>query len=83
MLAFTGIVGAASANTFAALTSAPAITVIGDNDKEKTKKKDKKSCCMDKSKCTKAGGKSCCKSKATTAATPATPATPATATPSK
>lgn len=60
LLAFTGIVGAASANTFLALSKAT-VTVIGDDKKSDDKKKGEKSCNHDgKAACCKKGeAKSC------------------------
>ncbi|MGQ0828153.1 MAG: hypothetical protein ACT4ON_07150 [Bacteroidota bacterium] len=52
LLAFTGIVGAASATSVVALTKGTVITLSGDDKKQD-----------DKKKCAK--GKSCCKSKQT------------------
>ena len=64
LAAFTGIVGAASANTLITLSKGTVI-VLGD-DKKDDKKKDGKSCC-------KKDGKACCKKdgKATGDAKPA------------
>ena len=48
LLAFTGIVGAASATSVVALTKGTVIT-LGDGDKKQEKKKcDKKACCKSK-----------------------------------
>ena len=72
LVAFTGIVAAASANTFLALSKSTVIVLgddkKGDDKKGDDKKKDGKSCCK------KDGGKSCCKkgdSKATGETKPA------------
>lgn len=83
MLAFTGIVGAASANSLAVITNAPEISI---NNDDKGKKKDKKSCCKKDAKaCAKEEKKACatvkkgcCKDKASATAK-AEKATPATA----
>lgn len=72
MLAFTGIVGAASATSIASLTKTSVITLGTDDKKGDKKKADKKSCDKDKACCKKDGkatadnkeGKSCCKAKA-------------------
>ena len=49
LLAFTGIVGAASATSAVALTKGTVITLGGDDKKQEKKKKcDKKSCCKSK-----------------------------------
>ncbi len=79
LLAFTGIVGAASANTFLALSKAT-VVVLGDDKKGDEKKKEEKSCCK------KGGDKSCCKkgeTKSTGEAKPASDAKTPTATPVK
>jgi len=86
MLAFTGIVGAASATSIASLTKASVITLGTDDKKTDDKKKEeKKSCDKDKACCKKDAkgnatatadgkeGKSCCKAKhAEATAAPAT-----------
>ncbi len=59
LLAFTGIVGAASANTLLSLSKTTVI-VLGDDKKGNDKKKDEKSCNHEgKSCCKKGEGKSC------------------------
>lgn len=74
LLAFTGVVGAASATSFASITHSSVITITKGDDKDKDKKKkcDKDhACCKSKSgeastkSCSgeKTSGKSCCKSK--------------------
>jgi uncharacterized protein YfaQ (DUF2300 family) len=64
LVAFTGIVGAASATSFASLTKVAIVTFKGDDKK----KEEKKSCCKKDEKgktCTGEGEKkSCCKAKA-------------------
>ena len=48
LLAFTGIVGAASATSVVALTKGTVITFGGDDKKQEKKKCDKKACCKSK-----------------------------------
>ena len=80
LVAFTGIVAAASADTLLTLSKATVI-VLGDDKKGDDKKKEGKSCCK------KDGGKSCCKkgdSKATGETKPASDSkTNSTTTPAK
>lgn len=67
LLAFTGIVGAASATSLSALTNETVITLGGDDKKKEEKKKcEKKSCC--KSKQTAQAGNGCAGSKTAEAA---------------
>ena len=83
LVAFTGIVGAASAVTVNTLSKATVITV-GDDKKDEKKKacckkgETAKACSGEKTegKTCSHEGKACCKSKATASATPA--ATPST-----
>lgn len=81
LVAFTGIIGAASATSFVSLNKATVITFKGDDKKgDDKKKKDEKSCDKDKACCKKDGkdGKSCCKKDAKgTAAAPVTTPAPA------
>jgi len=89
MLAFTGIVGAATANTLVTFSKST-ITFLGDDKKGDDKKKEGKSCSKDeKTGCKKGDGKSCCHAKAegdatgSTKSTDAKTTTSATATPAK
>ena len=82
LLAFTGIVGAASATSVLALSHNTIVNHGGDDKKgdDKKKKKDKKECCKKDANaktCTHDDKKSCCKAKTETKAKPAT-ATPPT-----
>jgi hypothetical protein len=80
-LAFTGILGAASANTIASFTHVSVITVSGDEKKKKGDKKDAKTCTADAKATEKGGAKACCKEGAGHScchgAAPAKPAAPA------
>lgn len=70
LLAFTGMIGAASATSISVITKSTVVTFKGD---DKKKKEDKKKCDKDKACCKKDGkegeAKSCCKKGATTAQT--------------
>lgn len=93
LVAFTGIVGASSALSVAALTKGTVVTLRGDEKKDEKKKCDKKKACCKKGETAKAcsgekteaktcshgdaKGKSCCKAKAEVG----TNLTPAPATP--
>ena len=60
LLAFTGIVDAASATTVTALTKGTVIILNGDDKKQEGKKQDDKKKCEKKSCCKKAEGTSGC-----------------------
>lgn len=67
LLAFTGILGAASASTVLSVTKAT-VVVNGDDKKGDDKKKDKektkeKACCKKDAKCENQKDKACCKKK--------------------
>ncbi len=69
LLAFAGIVGAASANTLVTLSKGT-IVFLGDDKKGDDKKKEGKSCSKEeKAGCKKGEGKACCHAKAEGGAT--------------
>ena len=64
LLAFTGILGAASASTILSTSKATIVAVNGDDKKGDDKKKDKeKACCKKDAKCANQKDKACCKKK--------------------
>ena len=64
LLAFTGILGAASASTISSVSKATIVVTNGDDKKGDDKKKDKdKACCKKDAKCANQKDKACCKKK--------------------
>jgi hypothetical protein len=67
LLAFTGILGAASATTILTANKGTAVVSIGEEKKGDEKKKEKgkeKACCKKDAKCADQKDKACCKKKA-------------------